>query len=302
MSTAPQMVAATTAIRNILFPTDFSAASSRAMPHALAIARQHNSTVHIVHVIKPAITYIGADSAGFECGTNHETCKDARKRLEALLTPQVTKEVHCEPTVSEGNLWECLARLIQVFDIDLVILGTKGAGGITKMMTGSDAEQLFYEAPCPVMTIGPHVKPDGKPQFKEILFALDFTEQCLRAYPYALEFVTESHGHMTVLHVVLPVPAQLGNCGMEEYMDMMRRSAVHEVNRATDFARHPVCPTVKVECGSPAKVIVEYARQLPADLVVMGVLHRGRFATHLPWMITHEVVSQASCPVLTVRS
>ena len=89
---------------------------------------------------------------------------------------------------------------------------------------------------------------------------------------------------------------------MAEYEELMRRSAIQEVKKATDYTRHPVHPEVRVDCGNPSQVILEYTRQLPADLIVMGVLHCSRFATHLPWTVTHEVVSQAPCPVLTVRS
>jgi nucleotide-binding universal stress UspA family protein len=53
MSAVPQVVATTTAIRNILFTTDFSEASTRAFGYALALAQRHNATVHIVHVIVP---------------------------------------------------------------------------------------------------------------------------------------------------------------------------------------------------------------------------------------------------------
>ena len=69
------------------------------------------------------------------------------------------------------------------------------------------------------MTIGPHVSANGKGLFKEILFAFDFTDQCMRAYPYALDFATESHGNLTVLHVVPPIPVEFGDCGMAEYTD-----------------------------------------------------------------------------------
>jgi nucleotide-binding universal stress UspA family protein len=303
MSTAPQIVVTPTVIRNILFTTDFSAASARALPYALSIARQHGATVNVAHVIKPTKTFIDLETGIPLDITEAEARNEAWKHMDALLLPQLINGVNCTSTVREGGLWECVSRLISQYGIDLLILGTKGAGGLTKVVLGSGAEELFHEAPCPVMTIGPHVGANGNGQFKEILFALDFTDQSMHAYPYALEFATESHGCLTVLHVVLPIPVDfIGDCGMAEYKEMMRSLAIKEVRKATDYARHPVRPHVIVDCGNPPKVIVQYSRELPADLIVMGVQHRSRFAAHIPWTVTHEVVSHAPCPVLTVRS
>ena len=162
MSTAPQIVAAPIAIRNILFTTDFSAASASALPHALTVARQHSATVHVAHVIKPVVKYVGAEIPVVENTAESESRIEAWRSLDAFLTPERLEGIHCEAIVSEGALWECVSRLIRVYDIDLLILGTKGAGGVSKMVMGSDAEEIFHEAPCPVMTIGPHVKPGGE--------------------------------------------------------------------------------------------------------------------------------------------
>jgi nucleotide-binding universal stress UspA family protein len=303
MSTAPHPAATPTAIRNVLFTTDFSTASVRALPLALAIARQHDATVHVVHVIKPAKTYVDLEIGIPLDIAEADTRDEAWKQMDAFLPPRLIQGVKCSSAVREGSLWECVSCLIEEYKVDLLILGTKGASGLTKIALGSGAEELFHKATCPVMTIGPHASANGKGQFKEILFALDFTDQSMRAYPYALEFATESHGSLTVLHVVLPVSAEfVGNCGMTEYLEMMRLTAVREVRKSTDYAHHPVRPYIIVDCGDPAKVIVQHARQLPADLIVMGVQHRTRFAAHIPWTITHEVVSHAPCPVLTVRS
>jgi nucleotide-binding universal stress UspA family protein len=302
MSTAPQIVATPTRIKSILFPTDFSEVSARALPHALALGCQHQAVVHVAHVITPTTRYVDLSGELTEDKPEIDIREEAWNSLRTFLPPELTKDVDCDTTIREGPLWDCVSRLIEEHNIDLVIVGTKATGGVTKMVLGSGAEEIFRESRCPVLTIGPHVSPNAKGRFEKILFALDFTDQCMRAYPYALEFTTESHGSLTVLHVVLPAPVVFGSCGMDEYTDMMRLLAIKEVRKATDYARHPVRPSVKVVCGDPAKVIVEQARLLPADLIVMGVLHRGRFARHFPWTTTHEVVRHAPCPVLTVRS
>jgi nucleotide-binding universal stress UspA family protein len=60
-----------------------------------------------------------------------------------------------------------------------------------------------------------------------------------------------------------------------------------------------------VETHYPAEGIVNYAKTMKADVIVMGIRQSGRnssrLAAHLPWATAYEVVCEAECPVLTVR-
>jgi nucleotide-binding universal stress UspA family protein len=62
-------------------------------------------------------------------------------------------------------------------------------------------------------------------------------------------------------------------------------------------------PELVIKYGEPAKGIVDTAKACGADLIVLSVRDGDRFgvATHLPGTIAHQVVVNASCPVLTVR-
>jgi nucleotide-binding universal stress UspA family protein len=53
--------------------------------------------------------------------------------------------------------------------------------------------------------------------------------------------------------------------------------------------------------GSPARAIVDYARDYAIDLIVMGTHGRSGFAHLLLGSVTERVVRTAECPVLTVR-
>jgi hypothetical protein len=59
--------------------------------------------------------------------------------------------------LEQGPVWDVLASLIQRENIDLLVLGTRGRGSLRKLVLGSVAEEVLRLAPCPVLTIGPHV-------------------------------------------------------------------------------------------------------------------------------------------------
>ncbi len=63
-------------------------------------------------------------------------------------------------------------------------------------------------------------------------------------------------------------------------------------------------PKVMVAHGVPAEKILEVAEKEKAELIVLGVRKNSQTlrATHLPVAIAHQVISQAACPVLTIRA
>jgi nucleotide-binding universal stress UspA family protein len=173
-----------------------------------------------------------------------------------------------------------------------LILGTKGATRPNRALLGSQAEEIFLEAPCPVLTIGPHFRRNGKCKFKQILFTTDVSDASMRAYSYVVNFAAESGSRLTVLHVVL-------TSDMRDGYD----PAISDHLRSLLWAyEQPVSADVIVDCGDPLTVITRHAHHLAADLIVMGIHHAARFVTHVPWTLANRVVSDAPCPVLTVRS
>ena len=61
-------------------------------------------------------------------------------------------------------------------------------------------------------------------------------------------------------------------------------------------------PTYIVEQGPAAEKILDVAKRRRTDLIVLGARPAKGLATHLNVGTVHKVVSQATCPVLTVRS
>jgi len=84
---------------------------------------------------------------------------------------------------------EQVASVNEEQGIDLLVIGTRGRGGLQKLVLGSVAKELLPIAPCPVMTIGPNVDVatiTRRREFRTILFATDFGKGAARALPLAV--------------------------------------------------------------------------------------------------------------------
>jgi nucleotide-binding universal stress UspA family protein len=166
---------------------------------------------------------------------------------------------------------------------------------------GSEAEKIFRQAPCPVMTVGPQLAmhlPRGG-EISEILYATDLTSESTVAAPYAISLAQEYQAHLTLLHVI--APQHTGDWVISDELFASSERLLHNIVPAE--AELWCEPQYVVEQGDPATKILETAQHRRADLIVLGVHHPSGLgaATHLPGATVHKVVTQANCPVLTVR-
>jgi nucleotide-binding universal stress UspA family protein len=285
-------------LKNILYATDFSPAAEAALPYVIGLATRYEAKVHGLHVRFPATYPI----VGPEAMPQVMEAAEEQTKLEAQQLHEMLAVVPHDVSVCEGEVWPLISDMVTKQKIDLIIIGTRGRTGLSRALLGSVAEEIFRRAPCPVLTVGPHVSRDTERrlEMKEILYATDFLPASLAALPYAVSLAQEHQARLTLLHVV--GESKVGELvHAEQYADSIQL----QLRNLMPPEAEPWCePKYMVQHGPEADKIMEAATALGADLIVLGV--RGAAggmaaATHLARPIAHRVVTQARCPVLTVR-
>ena len=287
-------------LKNILLLTDFSEASEFAVPFAVAVAREYESKVYAMHVLTPVpLAYVAPESAVAGIEGLEEGAEEGMQRVDALLVgvPHETMLVRAE------SVWSPVEQVLGENEIDLLILGTHGRTGATKLLVGSVAEEIFRRASVPVLTIGPLVRKGihGGGQFRRVLFATDFTKEAQAAAPYAISMAEENQARLLLLHVMRDPDFTTRKRTEEDSV----ANAMHQLYELVPAEAELWCrPEATVRFGNPGVRILEAATELEADLIVLGVRdaagHLGA-ATHLERTTAHKVVAHAPCPVLTVR-
>jgi nucleotide-binding universal stress UspA family protein len=285
-------------LKNIVFATDFSRPSEDALPYAAELARHFGAKLYALHV-RPLELYTTVSPESLKAlGEAQEA--QARERARNLLSP--FPDVKSEVVIEEGEIWPALASSIEKNQIDLIVIGTRGRTGLGKLLLGSAAEEIFREAPCAVLTVGPYspTQPPAGGKFHEILYATDFSPESMAAAPYAISLAQEYQAHLTLLHVIAsPEAGDLVN--PKELED----SALRRMHALMPAGAELWCePWYMVVEGEIAETILDVADDRKADLLVVGVRRPTGVpgaATHLPIATAHKLVSHAKCPVLTVR-
>lgn len=285
-------------LRNILVATDFSACSQTALHAAAALAWQAKGKIFLAHVICPEPTYSIPLDKGPAYG--EIAVKEAYRIMQQHTAAPELHGVEHATLVQHGDLWPALQLIIDENDIDLLVVGTHGREGLTKLVLGSAAEEVFRRAPCPVLTVGPHVGSDcfDHGRLRRLVFATDLSASSMRAVAYVTLIAQQHQAPVTFLHVLASAVPD-AEFGATTYVERELEEARDSLR---DFVPAGIHADVVVEVGIPAEIIVRVARAQEAGLIVMGLHPQSVFAaTHLPWTTAHRVVCDAHCPVLTVR-
>jgi nucleotide-binding universal stress UspA family protein len=135
-------------IRKILHPTDFSEPSRAAFGVACALARDYGAELLIVHVVQPPPMYA---PDGIPVSVPPEEPYAARVEL-ARVRPDDPR-VKVEHKLLDGDAAEEIIKAADSERADVIVLGTHGATGLTRLLMGSVAERVMRKAPCPVLTV-----------------------------------------------------------------------------------------------------------------------------------------------------
>jgi len=135
-------------ICTILHPTDFSERSLDAFHLAGALARDYEAKLIVLYVSRQPIIAYGE---GVIPPDPDLLVEEAMERLNQLVAEQPSISAECRYT--EGDPAAEILRLARERQVDLVVMGTHGRTGLSRLLMGSVAEQVVRRAPCPVLTV-----------------------------------------------------------------------------------------------------------------------------------------------------
>lgn len=138
--------------------------------------------------------------------------------------------------------------------------------------------------------------------FKHILVPTDFADPAAEALELAIELARKLDAKLTLLHVYevfVPIPYASATAWPFQQIEA-RAQALLDALAAKVSARHKNCQAL-LQPGIPSEQIVATAKDLEADLIVMGTHGRTGLPHVLMGSVAEKVVRTARAPVLTVR-
>lgn len=295
------------AIKSLLVPVDFSAASRHGLAFAASLAGQFHARLHLLHVVEPPVLP--------QWGYARIPRRESRQRIAATEgLPKLPSECGFDPAlvastqVRLGQAEDEICRFAVEGPVDLIVMACHGLGGLQRALVGSTTERVVRRAPCPVLTMRERVLAKGRAgaarlELQRIMVTTDFSDESRKSLPYAAALAREFQASLVLVHVVpAHLPLQLSQLGIVFEESRLMKEARE---RLPAFRRAELGPDLPVETlvlhGSPAHEICRTAEARGADLIVMATHGHAGLKHYTIGSVTESVVRHAPCPVLVVR-
>jgi universal stress protein A len=261
-------------IARILCPTDFSDFSRNALEHSLAIASAYGAAVTALHVMPQTLMHPELfPYLKDPIFVPVEIRERARERLDQLESEVEAHGVSFEAVLESGEAAHRILAQAESLPADLVVVGTRGRGGLERVVLGSVTERLLWNARTPTLVVEepPRRRPsEGFPYGRILAVTTDATEgaDTEKALEWARSFCRKAGGSLLVLEVR---PGAVGR----------RRNPPEECT--VEF--------VVLDPVRPEEAILRIASERDADLIVFENYDQT----------ARELVRSAVQPVLVMR-
>jgi nucleotide-binding universal stress UspA family protein len=279
-------------IRTILFPTDFSDFSNKAFPYAAQLARVFGAKIVMLHVAE----------------LEEEDPANPEHSFPAL--DEYAGTIETERVIVRGHApYKDILDVSRARGCDLIVMATHGRSALSQFfLGGSVAEDVarFSRIPVLIAKIEPDLAAESYTgNLKEILFATDFSEPSLGAYPLARELADRFGATLFTLHVIDDdcrnefYKAKGIDCDAPDFrekVEQMLRSQFLALSGSSDDS------TFFVGEGVAEDEIVKFADLRDIDLIVLSPHGRTGVREEILGTTTDRVIRRSQCPVLTVRT
>ncbi|MGC9158154.1 MAG: universal stress protein [Terracidiphilus sp.] len=290
-------------IRKILFPYDLSAAATAVAPAVSEMARRFQASVTVLYAFNQIHDYNLApifDGSKWENpgAIPYTPALRALRKEDARCVEEFARaqlpNVEWVTLVQDGDPASVIEWAANREQADLIMMSTRSAGRLRRILPGSVATKIIQSVSCPVFTSAhaPWSGHETRSGYHSIMTALRLDAESEKTLKMAA-FLGQAYGaRLCLLHVTPPdEPPETAKpvANLRQFFEQAL-GAEDAASLETRF---------RTLNGSVLEGIRKTALEEAADLVVVG---RGRSQTSFSpsWTHLYTVIRQSPCPVLTV--
>ena len=297
-------------VNRILFPTDFSPGSERALDTALALAQAFGAELHMLHAV-----VLHADDPN-DPAHHFPDAEEIRRRLEH--TADLRMESGIAARSADGlevqrshrrglSIAPTILEHALEIDPDLIVMSTHGRRGLGNVLLGSVTEEVVRLAKCPVLTVRSGENLTTFPSAAPILVPVDFSEHSRQALALARHIASTFGADIHALHVFeRPIHPEIYLGGMPLDSPDFRTVEGSLREALETFVRETTGPdgatSLHVVEGRAVPAILEFVEDHEDGLVVIATHGLTGLAHVLLGSVSEKVVRRATSPVLSVKT
>ena len=270
-------------IKHILFPTDFSVCSAKALDVAMEIADKTGATISILYIIEPVFEYAA------EAEDIHQfmdkTAKENFKKMKSDREKSRFKNLKVSTSIRDGNVITSILREAKERGADFIVMGSIGATGFKKVLFGSTAMEVMRQSPVPVLVVPDS---DKKPDFKHFLFTTNFRERDPQNLAFSKKLAEEFNAKLTVLHIVKT---------MDFKSEVLRRGFIDYIKDTIQLNK---LTFVLYEHEDITEGISSFIQEKPVSVIIMNRYKKSVLDLILESDKTQREISYDQIPLLVI--
>ena len=282
-------------LHKILFATDFSKSSEDALNMSMHLAKVFNSEIYVLHVI-PSMELSRLNKEMIENGVRKELQKIYNRISEEGI------KVH-DIGLQIGIPFIRIIQEADKHDVNAILMGSgKGISPEANNYTpGITAQKVLHKAAKPVWLVNSQKAGD----IKSILCPVDFSKPAERALRNAIHLARKMNAELTILHVIPAMMDIYQNILGEKKKEQAERVSRHEDKFdkfLTQFDFYNVKYKKVIEAGKVHQVILDKAKRINSQLIIMGTSGESNNFKVLMGNNTEHVMRELPSSIITVKS
>jgi nucleotide-binding universal stress UspA family protein len=282
-------------LHKILLATDFSKSSEDALNMSMHLAKVFNSEIYVLHVI-PSMELSRLNKEMIENGV--------RKELQKIYNRISEKGIKVHDIGLQIGI--PFVRIIQEADkrdVNVILMGSgKDVSPKANNYTpGVTAQKVLHKAAKPVWLVNSEKAGD----IKSILCPVDFSKPAERALRNAIHLARKMNAELTILHVIPAMMDIYQNILGEKNKEQAERIHRHENEFdkfLTQFDFYNVKYKKVIEAGKVHQVILDKAKRINLQLIIMGTSGESNNFKVLMGSNTEHVMRELPSSIITVKS
>ena len=138
--------------RNILVPIDLEDSAAQVLDYVVALAAKLDASLHVLHVVPWPLLGAEVPIAVTETAMD-DIMKHKQKVFDELVAAHANKVPLGAAMLKKGDARTAILAVAEELGPDLIVMGTHGRRGVSRLVLGSVAESVARAAPCPVLLV-----------------------------------------------------------------------------------------------------------------------------------------------------
>lgn len=138
--------------RNILVPVDLGEQTESVLDYTVALAAKLDAKIHLLHVLGRPLFGEGTGIVVTETVSN-EVIARCQNELDRLMHARASKVPFAQTPLRFGDPRTEIQAAAAEIGVDLIVMGTHGRRGVSRLVLGSVAESIARTARCPVLLV-----------------------------------------------------------------------------------------------------------------------------------------------------